>query len=88
MFVKYWGEKDKLIKINSEDFFFQNNEIKNIEWNVPDTHSNPIAQIGIAISSSEKASGKLLVNYLDIIGEPKMTFKNQNILQIQKEGCF
>ena len=86
LFVKYWGEKDKLIKINSEDFFFQNNEIKNIEWNVPDTHSNPIAQIGIAISSSEKASGKLLVNYLDIIGEPKMTFKKPDHIANPKRG--
>jgi len=86
LFVKYWGEKDKLIKINSEDFFFKNNEIKNIEWNVPDTFSNPIAQIGIVISSSEKASGKLLINYLDIFGEPKITFKKPEHIANPKRG--
>jgi hypothetical protein len=48
--------------------------------------SNPIAQIGISISSSEKSSGKLLVNYLDISGEPKITFKKPEHIASPKRG--
>jgi ADP-ribosylglycohydrolase len=86
IFIKFWGENDKLIKLNSENFFFKSNENKTLEWNVPDTYSNPIAQLGVSITSEEKCSGKLLVNYLDILGEPKITFKKPEHIANPKRG--
>ena len=75
LFIKYYGEGDKLYKISSEEYFFSDDESKTIEWKVPDTFSNPITQIGYSISSDEQASGEVLINYLDITGIPKMTFR-------------
>ena len=47
LFIKYWGDGDKLIKITSEDYNLKANENSVLEWSVPDTFSNPIGQIGI-----------------------------------------
>ena len=68
LFIKYWGEEDKLKQIDAEQYELLNNEVKSIEWTVPDTFSNPIGQIGFVITSDTNTSGKLLINYLDIEG--------------------
>ena len=66
-----------------------NNEVKSIEWIVPDTHANPIGQIGFVISADVNTSGKLLINFLDITGTPKVTFKRpQHIENASKNGYF
>ena len=70
LFIKYYGEGDKLFKLDSEEFFFSENETKKIEWTIPDTLSNPITQLGYSIASDEQVSGKILINYIDISGIP------------------
>ena len=75
LFIKYWGEEDKLIKLSSDDFNLRSKENNTIEWVVPDTFANPIGQIGISINSDDNVSGKILINYLNISGTPKMTFR-------------
>ena len=61
LFSKYWGENDKLQKISSNIFNLSGNEKKQISWDVPDTSSNPIGQIGFNIASKEKKMEKLLL---------------------------
>ena len=88
LFIKYWGDGDKLIKISSEDYNLKANENCVIEWIVPDTFSNPIGQIGISINSDDNISGKLLINYLNISGSPKMIFKRPDHINEFKRGIF
>ena len=88
LFIKYWGEGDKLIKISSEDHNIKANENNVIEWNVPDTFSNPIGQMGISINSDDNVTGKLLINYLNISGSPKMTFRRPDHIDEFKRGIF
>ena len=88
LFIKYWGDGDKLIKITSEDYNIKANDNCVIEWIVPDTFSNPIGQIGISINSDDNISGKLLINYLNISGSPKMTFKRPDHINEFKRGIF
>mgnify|MGYP000256416288 FL=1 len=88
LFIKYWGDGDKLIKITSEDYNLKANDNCVIEWIVPDTFSNPIGQIGISINSDDNISGKLLINYLNISGSPKMTFKRPDHIDEFKRGIF
>ena len=89
LFIKYWGEEDKLIQIDTKEYELLNNEVKSIEWTVPDTFSNPIGQIGFVISSDTNTSGKLLINYLDIEGTPRTTFQRpEHIENAAKNGYF
>ena len=88
LFIKYWGEGDKLIKISSEDHNIKANENNVIEWNIPDTFSNPIGQMGISINSDDNVTGKLLINYLNISGSPKMTFRRPDHIDEFKRGIF
>ena len=84
LFIKYYGEGDKLFKLDSEEFYFSENETKKIEWTIPDTLSNPITQLGYSIASDEQVSGKILINYIDISGIPKMTFKKPEHIKNDK----
>ena len=84
LFIKYYGEGDKLFKLDSEEFLFSENETKKIEWTIPDTLSNPITQLGYSIASDEQVSGKILINYIDISGIPKMTFKKPDHIKNDK----
>ncbi len=86
LFIKYWGKDDELIKISSEYYNFQHNEKNLIEWTVPDTFTNPIAQLGISINSDKSNSGKIFINYLDIQGSPKITFTKPDHIEPPKRG--
>ena len=88
LFIKYWGENDKLVKLSSDGFDFEDNESKMIEWTIPDTLSNPIGQIGISINSDDHCNGKILINSLDITGTPKMTFKRPDHIDEFKRGVL
>ena len=88
LFIKYWGEEDKLVKLSSDDFNLRSKENNTIEWVVPDTFANPIGQIGISINSDDNVSGKILINYLNISGTPKMTFRRPDHIDEYKRGIF
>ena len=88
LFIKYWGKDDKLIKLSSDDFNLRSKENNTIEWVVPDTFANPIGQIGISINSEDNVSGKVLINYLNISGTPKMTFRRPDHIDEYKRGIF
>jgi hypothetical protein len=44
-------------------------------WQVPDTDSAPISEIGIEISSESRADGTIYLDYLTWRGEPVVTFR-------------
>ena len=88
LFIKYWGEEDKLVKLSSDDFNLRSKENNTIEWVVPDTFAIPFGQIGISINSEDNVSGKVLINYLNISGTPKMTFRRPDHIDEYKRGIF
>ncbi len=45
-----------------------------LTWCIPDTHSQPIAQVGIEISTRAATSGTLYLDYLTWEGEPDVVF--------------
>tara|TARA_B100001057_G_scaffold327029_1_gene327317 strand:- start:466 stop:2628 length:2163 start_codon:yes stop_codon:yes gene_type:complete len=85
-FSKHWGKDDKLIKISSNLFKFQGNEKKQISWDIPNTGSNPVGQIGINITSNKKKEGKVILNFMNFEGEPKQIFKRPDHLQNYQKG--
>ena len=62
------------------------NENQLIEWKIPETNSSPITQIGIEIESNELSSGKILMNYLKISGEPNTTLTKPDFVKNYKRG--
>ena len=61
-------------------------EKKQISWDLPDTGSNPIGQIGFNISSNEKKEGEAILNYVNFEGEPKQIFKRPEHIESYKRG--
>ena len=85
-FSKHWGQDDKLIKISSNFFKFKGNEKKQISWDIPDTGSNPVGQIGINITSNKNREGEVILNFVNFEGEPKQIFKRPDHLQNYQKG--
>ena len=85
-FLKHWGKDDKLIKISSNFFKFRGNEKKQISWDIPETGSNPVGQIGVNITSNKNREGEVILNSVNFEGEPKQIFKRPDHLQNYKKG--
>ena len=86
LFSKHWAEDDKLKKITSNIFELNRNEKKEISWEIPNTESNPIGQIGIDIMSNQNQSGEVILNYVTFEGEPKQIFKRPDHIESYKRG--
>ncbi len=86
LFSKHWGKDDKLEKITSNSFELNKNEKKEISWEIPNTDSNPVGQIGIDIISKNNQSGEVMLNYVNFEGEPKQIFKRPEHIESYKRG--
>jgi hypothetical protein len=74
--ARVYDERDQLSDIESAPAKIEAGKEAVLEWTLPDTGGQPIAEIGLAISSTGKrADGKLLLDYLRWDGAPAFTLK-------------
>jgi len=66
LFIKVYDKDDQLAVVFSPEESLIAGEYKEIEWIVPNTHSQPIAEIGIQC----EGDGSVYLDYLDWDGEP------------------
>jgi ADP-ribosylglycohydrolase len=74
--ARVYDERDQLSDIESAPAKIEAGKEAVLEWTLPETGGQPIAEIGLAISSTGKrADGKLLLDYLRWDGAPAFTLK-------------
>jgi len=73
LYIKHYNETDGLTMVHSDAITLNAGESTVIEWEVPDTHGYPIAQVGVQISGTQGASGTLYLDYLTWDGTPNIT---------------
>jgi len=72
--IRVYDERDQLRDIDAPAVMIEPGKEAILQWTLPDTGGQPIAEIGIAISASGKrADGRLLVDYLRWDGAPALT---------------
>ncbi len=69
LFLKVYNKEDKLKVVEGPEISVSAGEYTETEWIVPDTHSQPIAEIGFECSGG---SGSLFVDYLKWDGAPNI----------------
>jgi hypothetical protein len=74
--IRVYNERDELTDIDGDVVSIAAGSETVLGWTLPDTGGQPIAEIGIAITGSDKrADGRLLVDYLRWDGAPALTLR-------------
>ncbi|ESY90243.1 MULTISPECIES: ADP-ribosylglycohydrolase family protein [Mesorhizobium] len=74
--ARIYDERDELLDIDSSPVITEPGKETVLEWTLPDAGGQPIAELGLAISSTGKrADGRLLVDYVRWDGTPELTLK-------------
>jgi ADP-ribosylglycohydrolase len=70
LFIKVYNKDDKLDMVYGPEVALLKETYKETDWIIPNTHSQPIAEIGFECTGT---SGHLYLDYLTWDGEPKVT---------------
>ncbi|OLP62544.1 hypothetical protein BJF93_01760 [Xaviernesmea oryzae] len=75
--IRHYGADDKLVEIDMPDGkMLSAGDEAVLEWTVPDTGYQPIAEVGLVLTArSGRASGRLLLDRLTWTGCPDVTFR-------------
>ena len=74
--IRVYDERDQLTDVDGPVVRMDPGKEAALEWTLPDTGGQPIAEIGIAISAvGKRADGRLLVDYIRWDGAPELTLK-------------
>jgi ADP-ribosylglycohydrolase len=74
--IRIYDERDELRDIDAGPVEIEPGSEALLEWLLPDTGGQPIAEVGIAVTGTGKrADGRLIVDYLRWEGTPELTLK-------------
>jgi ADP-ribosylglycohydrolase len=73
LFLRVYDEHDQLIIIHGPETRLDSGAKQTLMWRVPDTASMPVANIGIELLGSQKASGIVYLDTLTWSGTPDIT---------------
>ncbi|MFZ4507273.1 MAG: ADP-ribosylglycohydrolase family protein, partial [Fimbriimonas sp.] len=74
LYVKHYNEKDELTTITAEPVTLEPGAETTLTWTVPDTGSQPICFVGIAVTSDRRADGTVYLDSLGWSGTPTVRF--------------
>jgi ADP-ribosylglycohydrolase len=74
LYLRVYGEKDQLTRIYGPQMALAAGTEQTVEWLIPETGGQPIAEIGLEARSEQRADGTIYLDYLTWSGEPVCTF--------------
>ena len=77
LYIRVYGAKDALTRIyGPENSLKPGSDHNTLTWRIPETNGQPIAEIGIELSSPTRADGTVFLDYLTWDGEPECSFSD------------
>lgn len=73
LYIHVYDEEDKLQRLFGPQNIFEWSDKTTLEWKIPDTQGQPIAEIGLQITSEHCQEGVLLLDSLTWDGTPSFT---------------
>jgi hypothetical protein len=74
LYIRVYGDKDQKIIERGPQVELRPGSAEVLTWEVPDTDSAPIAEVGVEVTGADGADGTLYLDYLTWRGEPNVTF--------------
>jgi hypothetical protein len=76
LYIQTYGAEDKLVMSYGPQTHLQPGEVAQTEWRLEDTGGEPIAKVGLEITTDDKrADGTVYLDFLTWSGEPTVVFK-------------
>ena len=75
VYARYFGKNDELIVMRSDAVELAAGVDHTFEWVIPDVDAAPYADVGIEVSSSQRSSGTVYLDWLTWSGTPTMVLK-------------
>jgi ADP-ribosylglycohydrolase len=75
LYVRRYGLADELVRVYGPEIELAPSASHEFEWQMPDTGGQPIAEIGVELSSTHHAGGVVYLDYLTWDGAPSVTFR-------------
>jgi ADP-ribosylglycohydrolase len=73
LYLYKYGADDKPMIVYGPQAILEPDSSQIFDWKVPDTHGDPIADIGIEITSEQRTDGTLYLDYFTWSGTPTVT---------------
>ncbi len=73
LYVRSYGDGDRLERLLGPSITLAPDAAHEFTWRIPDMNGNPIAEIGVEISSARRADGVVYLDYLTWDGAPDVT---------------
>lgn len=86
LFACVYGENDQLVTIESNRMVLEPNTQVSIDWLLEIPDGSPVVQLGLEIHADEATSGKVYLDYLDVAGDPKVTFERPSHVPVFERG--
>jgi ADP-ribosylglycohydrolase len=74
LYANHYGAADAKVLMRDEAVTLNPGEARTLTWQIPDTGSAPISEIGVEIRSDSRAEGSLYLDSLTWGGAPRVTF--------------
>jgi hypothetical protein len=74
LYVRRYGLADELVRVYGPEIELAPGSNHALEWQMPDMVGQPIAEIGVELSSSYRADGVVYLDYLTWDGAPNVAF--------------
>lgn len=78
LYIRIFGAEDRLTMVRGPQTEIRPGSDAMLRWQVPDTGGTPSAEVGVEISSDQRADGTLYLDYLGWNGAPNVTFRRPN----------
>jgi len=75
LYLRVFGADDQLILIRGPQVEAAPGSSHVLRWRAPDMGGSPIAEVGVEITSEQRADGTLYLDYLGWSGAPDVTFR-------------
>jgi ADP-ribosylglycohydrolase len=70
LYLRYYGPDDQLLLLRAEPRNLQPGECQDFSWRIPALGGQPVAEIGVEITSEKRANGTVYLDMLTWDGEP------------------
>lgn len=72
LYVRHYDASDQLVYLRSPGVALSAGKDHEFAWRVPDTGGQPIAEVGVEVTSDAKAAGTVYLDWLDWRGAPDL----------------
>ena len=74
LYLRHYGADDRLLLLEGPSLLLKPGETGDLTWKIPQLDGQPVAEVGIQITSQKRQSGTVLLDFMTWSGTPDVRF--------------